>query len=89
MRGACPTLFGFIWSMPSHHRVHGRGGVETRIFHEPADTSGRQRDLFPLPCLKVESVVKKGLSEGEFWFAKLKSAYQHSCEGFEFNVVWR
>ena len=36
--------------------------MATRIFHEPSDLSGRRRDLFPLPCLPVDDIVKSGLS---------------------------
>ena len=36
------------------------------VFCEPAEGDGRQRDVFPLPCLDlgVELIAKKGLSRG-------------------------
>ena len=31
----------------------------SRVFHEPSDDSGRNRDLFPLPYLKEEGALSK------------------------------
>ena len=36
-------------------------GFHSRIFHEPHDTSPRNRDLFPLPCFEEVGEIKGGV----------------------------